>query len=159
GPGIDAKTTMGPAVDQKQMDTDLRYIGIAKEDGARLVTGGKRLTQGALERGFFVEPTIFAGVKRDMRIAREEVFGPVLAVIEAKDEAEALAIANDTPFGLAASIYTSDVGHAMRFCDDIDVGIVHVNNPTVGGEPQLPFGGTKATGLGTREMGPQGVEF
>ncbi len=159
GAGIDPKTTMGPAVDQKQLDTDLRYIGIAKEEGARLVIGGKRLVSGAMERGFYCEPTIFDGVKRSMRIATEEVFGPVLAVLEAKDEAEAVSIANATPFGLAASIYTGDVGHAMRFCDDIDVGIVHINSPTVGGEPQMPFGGTKATGLGTREMGWQGVEF
>lgn len=159
GPGIDAKSTMGPAVDEKQMETDLRYIGIAKEEGAKLVTGGKRMQEGALARGFFVEPTIFSGVKRDTRIAREEVFGPVLAVIEAASEEEAVSIANDTPFGLSASLYTSDVTRSMHFIDDIDVGIVHINSPTVGGEPQMPFGGTKGTGLGTREMGRSGVEF
>lgn len=159
GAGTDKASQMGPAVDAKQLKTDLDYIQIAKGEGARLVCGGERLTAGDLAHGHFVAPTVFAGVTRSMRIAQEEVFGPVLSIIEAGDAAEAVAIANDSAFGLSSSIYSQDINAVMRYIDDIDVGIVHINSPTVGGEPQLPFGGTKGTGLGTREMGRQGVEF
>jgi acyl-CoA reductase-like NAD-dependent aldehyde dehydrogenase len=159
GDGLEAGIEMGPAVDEGQLATDLDYIRIAQEEGAKLVAGGKRLEGGAYDKGFFVEPTLFAGVKPQMRIHQEEVFGPVVAVVEVGDFEEALAAANGVEFGLSASIYTRDSNLAMKFVERAEVGMVHVNNPTVGGEAQLPFGGWKATGVGEREMAEEGAEF
>ncbi|MFN7132187.1 MAG: aldehyde dehydrogenase family protein [Myxococcales bacterium] len=159
GNGLHEGVDMGPAVDEGQLKTDLQYIEIAKSEGARLLTGGNRLTEGFYERGFYVEPTVFDGVRPQMRIAQEEVFGPVLSIIEASGFDEALAAANDSPFGLSSSIYTRDANLAMRFVERSEVGMVHVNNPTVGGEAQLPFGGIKSTGVGEREMAEEGAEF
>jgi aldehyde dehydrogenase (NAD+) len=150
---------MGPAVDQSQMNTDLRYIEIAKEEGAKLLTGGNRLIGGVHQKGFFVEPTIFGDVKGSMRIAKEEVFGPVLSLLPVDDFEQAVHEANNVEFGLASAIYTRDTNLAMRFVEKSEVGMVHVNNPTVGGEAQLPFGGIKNTGLGSREMSEEGAEF
>ena len=109
--------------------------------------------------GFFVAPTIFDQVQRGTTLAREEVFGPVLALQQARDPEEALQIANDVAFGLAASIYTRDYFQAMRFVERAEVGMLHVNQPTVGGEAQLPFGGIKATGVGEKEMAEEGANF
>ena len=159
GDGLHAGVQMGPSVDVDQHQTVLDYINVAHQDGARLVAGGHRLTQDEHAFGFFTEPTVFADCTVNMRIAREEVFGPILACIAVDGYEEALAAANSTPFGLAASVYTRDLVLAQRFTDGIDVGIVHVNNPTVGGEAQLPFGGMKDTGIGQREMGTTGVDF
>jgi acyl-CoA reductase-like NAD-dependent aldehyde dehydrogenase len=159
GDGQEAGIDMGPAVDEGQLATDLDYIRIAQEEGAKLVAGGKRLQGGAYDKGFFVEPTLFTGVKPQMRIHQEEVFGPVVAVVEVGDFEEALAAANGVEFGLSASIYTRDSNLAMKFVERAEVGMVHVNNPTVGGEAQLPFGGWKATGVGEREMAEEGAEF
>ena len=150
---------MGPAVDQSQLDTDLRYIEVARGEGARLVTGGRRLTEGGLDHGYFVEPTVFDGVTTAMRIAQEEVFGPLVAVIRVNGFDAAVEAANAVRYGLSASIFTSDNGNAFRFVDRIEAGIVHVNSGTPGGEAQLPFGGTKATGVGPREQGPGALEF
>jgi aldehyde dehydrogenase (NAD+) len=159
GPGLESGIDMGPAVDEGQLQTDLKYMEIAQGEGARLVAGGKRLRGGSLERGYFVSPTIFAGVKPGMRIHQEEVFGPVLGIVEVNDFEEALAVANGVEFGLSASIYTRDANRAMAFVERAEVGMVHVNNPTVGGEAQLPFGGWKTTGIGEREMAEEGAEF
>jgi aldehyde dehydrogenase (NAD+) len=150
---------MGPAVDQGQLDTDLKYIEIARGEGAELLCGGKRVSGGEFDRGFFVEPTVFGKVRGEMRIAQEEVFGPVLSLIKVSDFEEAVHQANNVEFGLASSIYTRDANLAMRFVERSEVGMVHVNNPTVGGEAQLPFGGIKSTGLGSREMSEEGAEF
>jgi len=157
GPGLEEGVDMGPAVDEGQLRTDLRYIEIGKSEGARLVTGGGRPP--GLERGLFVEPTIFDEVSPDMRIFREEIFGPVLCVSTMSGLDEAIAAANAVEFGLTASIFTSDIDHAMRFVEEIETGMVHVNEPTVGGEAQLPFGGIKATGVGDREMAEEGLHF
>jgi aldehyde dehydrogenase (NAD+) len=156
GPGRDEATDLGPAVDEKQLQTDFSYIGVAREEGARLVHGGRQ-PEGL--PGYFVEPTIFDEVAPGMRIFREEVFGPVLAVSTADSLAEALAIANGVEYGLAASIFTRDIDTALRFVEEAEVGMVHVNEATVGGEAQLPFGGSKGTGIGDREMSEEGLNF
>ncbi|MFZ5471655.1 MAG: aldehyde dehydrogenase family protein [Myxococcota bacterium] len=159
GNGLTEGVDMGPAVDQGQLKTDLDYIQIAQDEGATLAAGGKRLVGGAYDKGYFVEPTVFTGVRPGMRIHQEEVFGPVIAVVEVADFEEALAAANGVEFGLSASIYTRDANVAMKFVEKSEVGMVHVNNPTVGGEAQLPFGGWKSTGVGEREMAEEGAEF
>jgi len=150
---------MGPAVDQGQLETDLEAIAAAKSEGARLLCGGERLRTGEHEHGFFCAPTVFDQVQPGTRLAREEVFGPVLAIQHARDAEEALRLANDVPFGLTASVYSRDYFAVMRFVERAEVGMVHVNQPTVGGEAQLPFGGIKATGVGEKEMAEEGANF
>jgi acyl-CoA reductase-like NAD-dependent aldehyde dehydrogenase len=156
GPGLDEASDLAPAVDRGQFETDLDYIEVARSEGARLVYGGKAPELGG---GYFVEPTIFDGVDPGMRIFREEVFGPVLAVTEASSLSEAIRFANAVEFGLAAGIFTRDNRSVMRFIEESEVGMVHVNEPTIGGEAQLPFGGSKSTGVGPREMGEEGLNF
>src|SRR6266850_2205452 len=159
GSGLEAGIDMGPAVDKSQLETDLKYIAIGQEEGAKLCGGGRRREEGALAHGHFVEPTVFDHVTPAMRIAQEEIFGPVISVIRVKGFEEAMAAANDVRYGLAASIFTRDPSAIFRFADDIEAGIVHINSGTPGGEAQLPFGGTKATGVGPREQGPTALEF
>jgi len=159
GNGLDPKTNVGPSVDDSQLGTVLEYVGIGKSEGATLVRGGARLRDSGRDRGFFVEPTIFDNVQAGMRIAQEEIFGPVLSVIRASDAKSALKVANGVRFGLSASIYTSDVASMFRFVDQLEAGIIHVNSPTVGGEAHIPFGGMKATGVGLREMGSVAIDF
>ncbi|MFN2549962.1 MAG: aldehyde dehydrogenase family protein [Myxococcales bacterium] len=159
GNGMTQGVQMGPAVDMGQLKTDLESIAAAKAEGARLLCGGERLSSGEYERGFFCAPTVFDKVEPGTKLAREEVFGPVLAVMSARDFEEALHLANDVQFGLTASIYTRDYFEAMRFVEKAEVGMVHVNQPTVGGEAQLPFGGIKATGVGEKEMAEEGANF
>ncbi len=159
GDGMDPKTDVGPSVDESQMKTVLRYLTIGREEGATLVVGGRRLDGGSYARGYFVEPTVFDHVTPKMRIFQEEIFGPVLSVCRVSDFDAAVEAANDVPFGLASSIYTQDLTKAIRFVDRSEVGIVHVNNPTVGGEAHLPFGGSKATGVGPREQGSVAIDF
>jgi len=157
GPGLDETSDMGPAVDEKQWKTDLSYIEIAKSEGAQLVTGGG-VPKNA-NGGYFVEPTIFDGVTPDMRIFREEVFGPVLAIGVAQNIEEAIKFSNAVEFGLTTSIFTQDINTILRYVEDVETGMVHVNEPTIGGEAQLPFGGTKNTGVGEREMAEEGLNF
>jgi aldehyde dehydrogenase (NAD+) len=157
GPGLDAASDMGPSVDDRQWQTVMDYIKVGQAEGARLVTGGTR--PDTLKQGYFVEPTIFDGVAPSMRIFKEEIFGPVLAVSTAVSLEEALRFANSVEYGLTTSIFTSDITAVMKFIDEVEVGMVHVNEPTVGGEAQLPFGGTKSTGVGEREMAEEGLNF
>jgi alpha-ketoglutaric semialdehyde dehydrogenase len=159
GDGFEEGVGMGPAVDKSQFETDLRYIEVAKKEGAKCLVGGKALTEGKLAKGYFVAPTIFDGVKPDMTLGQEEVFGPVLAVFRVNDFEEAMKVANSTKFGHTCSIYTSDANLVMRFIGRIEAGMVHINQPTIGGEAQLPFGGVKATGYGNREMSEEGLNF
>jgi aldehyde dehydrogenase (NAD+) len=159
GNGLDPATNVGPSVDEKQLETVLGYVEVGRREGARLVRGGTRVTDDGRDRGFFVSPAIFDGVRADMRIAQEEIFGPVLSVIRVPDVESALRVANGVRYGLSASIYTSDVASMFRFVDRLEAGIVHVNSPTVGGEAHIPFGGTKATGVGLREMGRVAIDF
>jgi aldehyde dehydrogenase (NAD+) len=156
GPGRDEATDLGPAVDEKQLHTNFSYVGVAREEGARLVRGGRQ-PEGL--PGYFVEPTIFDQVGPQMRIFKEEVFGPVLAVCEADSLADALGFANGVEYGLSASIFTRDIDTALRFVEEAEVGMVHINEATVGGEAQLPFGGSKGTGIGDREMSEEGLNF
>jgi aldehyde dehydrogenase (NAD+) len=157
GPGLDETVDMGPAVDEKQWRTDFDYINIGKQEGARLVLGGKRPEQ--LGNGYFVEPTIFDNVTPSMRVFKEEIFGPVLAVTTATTLDEALAFANGVEYGLTTSIFTENIDTILKFVEEVEAGMVHVNEPTIGGEAQLPFGGTKATGVGEREMAEEGLNF
>ena len=154
-PGID----IGPAVDQGQLDTDLKYIEIGKQEGARLVLGGNRLTGGAFDKGYFIEPTIFADVTENMRLAQEEVFGPVLAVMKAKDFTDAMRIANNIPFGLSASVQTTNLSRVFEFVYGCEAGLLTINLPSAGVEYQLPFGGTKDSSFGPKEQGPAAMDF
>ena len=155
GDGIEAGVNMGPAVDNGQFQTVLDYIKIGKEEGAKIALGGNRIG----DKGFYCEPTVFVDVKRGMRIAQEEIFGPVLSIVSVKDFDEAIDAANDSPFGLTSSIFTNDVNKVFRYNEHIETGMTHVNSATVGGEAQMPFGGMKATGVGARECGPTAVDF
>jgi acyl-CoA reductase-like NAD-dependent aldehyde dehydrogenase len=159
GNGLEENVAMGPLVDAKQLTTVMEYIEAGRHQGARLACGGRRLTEGEYARGFFIEPTVFTDVDPGHRIAQEEIFGPVLSVIEVASVDEALRVTNGLRYGLSASIYASDANSIMRFVDRVEVGMVHVNSPTVGGEAQIPFGGIKWSGVGGREMAEEGLEF
>lgn len=155
GNGLDPSTEMGPVVSSSQMDRVLGYIRSGTEDGARLTLGGKRLTDGAFANGFFVQPTIFEGVGRDARIFQEEIFGPVLCALPFKDEDEAVAIANDTRFGLAGDVWSKSLTRIMRVSQGMRSGTLWVNRHLNPG-PEVPFGGYKQSGLG-RETGMEGL--
>ena len=159
GNGLEHGVQIGPAVDADQLQTDLEYIDIAKREGAQLLAGGNRLTGAEYDKGFFIEPTIFGAVTSEMRIAQEEVFGPVLALMVANDVDEAVRIANDVKFGLSASIVSRDLTRVHKFINRIEAGLITVNLPTAGVEYQLPFGGTKESSYGMREQGPQALDF
>ncbi|HSL21917.1 MAG TPA: aldehyde dehydrogenase family protein [Vicinamibacterales bacterium] len=153
GDGIDQKTQMGPAVSESQLKTDMDYVGIGKNEGATLLCGGNRLDKGAYAKGYFHEPTIFAEVDPKMRIAREEIFGPVVSVIPCRSLEQAIDIGNGVEYGLSASIYTQDINRAFTAMRELYTGLFYVNAPTIGAEVHLPFGGTKNTGNGHRESG------
>jgi acyl-CoA reductase-like NAD-dependent aldehyde dehydrogenase len=153
GDGLDPKTQMGPSNSESQLQTVMKYVQIGKDEGAKLATGGHRLEKGAYARGFFHEPTVFADVDPGMRIAREEIFGPVVSVMSCTSLDEAIAIGNSVEYGLSASIYTQDINRAFTAMRDLYTGIFYVNAPTIGAEVHLPFGGTKNTGNGHREAG------
>lgn len=156
GRGLDPGTHMGPVINEAQMKKVLGYIEIGKKEGARLVLGGNRLNDGNYSKGFFIEPTVFADVAPEMRIAQEEIFGPVASVIRSKDLKDAIGIANGVRYGLSSSIYTQDVNSSAIAERDLEAGIVYINAPTIGAEVQLPFGGTKRSGLGRKEAGGRG---
>src|SRR6185436_14968097 len=152
-PGID----IGPVVDGRQLEKDLRYIEIGRNEGGRLVFGGERLRRAT--DGYYLAPAIFTETTPAMRINREEIFGPVAAVIKVKDYDEALAVANDTPFGLSAGIVTTSLKHASHFKRHSQAGMVMVNLPTAGVDYHVPFGGRKASSYGPREQGRYAIEF
>ena len=153
GDGLDENVDMGPLINQQAREKVLRYIDIGRQEGARLLIGGGVHEAGACAQGYFFQPTIFDRVKPSMRIAREEIFGPVLSILEIQSLEEAIQVLNNTPYGLSSSIYTSDVGRAFRAMRDIEAGITYINGPTIGAEVHLPFGGVKDTGNGHREAG------
>ncbi len=159
GNGLDESVEMGPAVNERQLTTDLNYIDIGKKEGAKLVSGGNRLDNGDYQHGWFLEPTVFTDVDPKMRIAQEEIFGPVVSIIPCNDLEHAIAIANDIEYGLSSSLYTKDVNKAFAAVRDLETGITYINAPTIGAEVHLPFGGTKATGNGHREGGIGAIDF
>jgi len=154
GNGLEASTDMGPVVNASQVEKAAQYVEIGKKEGAKLLWGGEVLTSGPYRHGFFFSPTVFGGVKPDMRIAQEEIFNPITAIIEFRDFEEAIKIHNETSYGLSSSIYTQDVNLACRAIRDLEAGITYVNAPTIGAEVHLPFGGVKDTGNGHRDAGP-----
>ncbi|HEY1340255.1 MAG TPA: aldehyde dehydrogenase family protein, partial [Bryobacteraceae bacterium] len=159
GDGMQAGIEIGPCVDQAQMDTVLRYIEIGRKESGEPKAGGRRLTDGAFAKGWFVEPTIFADVQENHTIAREEIFGPVLAVMRAKDFEDAMRIANNIPFGLSSSIQTGNLSRAFEYIYRAEAGLLTVNLPSAGVEYQLPFGGSKDSSFGPKEQGPAALEF
>jgi len=150
-------TDVGPVVSADQLEQDLDYLTIGRGEGAELVHGGARLERET--EGYFLEPALFVGTSNEMRVNREEIFGPIATVIRATDADEALALANETEFGLSAGVCTTSLAHATRFCDGLQAGIVTVNLPTAGVDFHVPFGGTKASSSGSREQGRYAVEF
>jgi aldehyde dehydrogenase (NAD+) len=158
GNGLDPDIQVGPSVSEGQLQTVMNYVEIGQQEGARLAAGGHRLGKGGFARGWFHEPTVFADVDPQMRIAQEEIFGPVVSVMRCRSLDEAIEIGNDVAYGLSASIYTRDVNAAFRAMRDIYTGIFYVNAPTIGAEVHLPFGGTKATGNGHREAGTAALD-
>lgn len=159
GNGLDESVEMGPAVNEAQMNTDLSYVEIGKSEGAKLLCGGNRLDQGDYKYGWFLEPTVFGDVDPKMRIAQEEIFGPVVSIIPCDDLDQAIEIANDIDYGLSSALYTKDVNKAFRAMRDLYAGITYINAPTIGAEVHLPFGGVKATGNGHREGGIGAIDF
>lgn len=153
GPGLDESHQVGPIVNEKQMLRILEYIAIGQKEGARLLLGGERRREGGLEHGYFLAPTIFGDANPSMRIAQEEIFGPVATVLACDGLDDAIAMANGVAYGLSAALYTSHVNAAFRALRDLDSGIVYVNAPTIGAEVHLPFGGVRNTGNGHRESG------
>jgi len=158
GDGLAHDTEMGPVVSDSQLKTVMKYVEIGQQEGARLVCGGHRLTAAAFAKGFFHEPTVFADVEPSMRVAQEEIFGPVVSVIRCRSFDEAVTMGNNVQYGLSASIYTQDVNRAFAAMRDMYTGIFYVNAPTIGAEVHLPFGGTKATGNGHREAGTAALD-
>jgi aldehyde dehydrogenase (NAD+) len=159
GDGLDASVEVGPQINRQQVDTSAKYVDIGKDEGAKLELGGDRPKGSAYDHGWFFEPTVFTGVDPAMRIAQEEIFGPVVSLISCENFEQSIQIANCIPYGLSSAIYTRDVNRAFRAMRDIDAGITYVNAPTIGAEVHLPFGGTKATGNGHREGGMGAIDF
>ncbi|WP_417790555.1 aldehyde dehydrogenase family protein [Terasakiella pusilla] len=155
GDARDASTQIGPVIDERQLEKDLEYVEIAKAEGATLACGGERLDG----NGYFMSPALFTDTRNDMRINQEEVFGPVATIIKAKDYDEALALANDTEFGLSAGICTTSLKYATHFKANVKAGMVMVNLPTAGVDYHVPFGGTKGSSYGSREQGRYAAEF
>jgi acyl-CoA reductase-like NAD-dependent aldehyde dehydrogenase len=154
---LKAGTHIGPVVDERQLATDTDYIAIGKQEGAKLAFGGETITRD--NPGFYLQPTLFTEATNQMRISREEIFGPVASVIRVKDYEEALSVANDTPFGLSAGIATTSLKHATHFKRNSEAGMVMVNLPTAGVDFHVPFGGRKASSFGSREQGKYAAEF
>jgi alpha-ketoglutaric semialdehyde dehydrogenase len=159
GNGLDETVDMGPAVNEAQLKTDLSYVEIGREEGAKMVCGGNRLEKGDYQYGWFMEPTVFIDVDPKMRIAQEEIFGPVVSIIPCDDLENAIEIANGIEYGLSSALYTKDVNRAFQAMRDLYAGITYINAPTIGAEVHLPFGGTKATGNGHREGGIGAIDF
>jgi aldehyde dehydrogenase (NAD+) len=159
GNGLDEEVEMGPAINERQLTSDLNYIEIGRSEGAKIKTGGHRLEEGDYRYGWFLQPTVFADVDPKMRIAQEEIFGPVVSLIPCEDLEDAIEIANGIEYGLSSSLYTRDVNKAFSAIRDLQAGITYINAPTIGAEVHLPFGGVKATGNGHREGGVGAIDF
>ncbi len=158
GAGTDSNTDVGPLVNSTQLKRVSDYLEIARNEGAKILIGGQVARGEELKNGYFFQPTILDDVTPDMRVAREEIFGPVVSLIEVNSFAEAIEIINDTPYGLSSSVYTRDVNRAFQAMRDIEAGITYINGPTIGAEVHLPFGGVKQTGNGHREAGSTALD-
>ncbi|TVP67924.1 MAG: aldehyde dehydrogenase family protein [Nodularia sp. (in: Bacteria)] len=158
GAGNDPETEVGPIINQQQLQRVSEYMDIAREDGATVLIGGKIADAGSLENGYFFQPTILDDVTPNMRVAREEIFGPVVALIKVTSFEQAIAILNDSNYGLSSSVYTRDINRAFTAMRDIEAGITYINGPTIGAEVHLPFGGVKQTGNGHREAGTTALD-
>jgi acyl-CoA reductase-like NAD-dependent aldehyde dehydrogenase len=158
GSGLDPQVELAPVINATQKERVLNYIEVGRQEGAVVLTGGNELTGGEYDKGNFIAPTVFDAMTPDMRIAQEEIFGPVTGIISTGDVEEAIAIANSTKYGLSCSIYTRDITNAYKAITELEFGVVYVNAPTIGAEVQLPFGGMKSTGNGHREAGPQSLD-
>ena len=158
GNPLDPDTRVGPLVGKEQFEKVLKYLELGKRE-ARLACGGHSIQSANGARGYFVQPTVFDGVQAGSRLAQEEIFGPVLAVIRVRDFEESIAAANSVRYGLTASIFTSDANRVFQAADRLECGMVHINSPTVGGEAHVPFGGVKGTGYGERECGSSAIDF
>jgi acyl-CoA reductase-like NAD-dependent aldehyde dehydrogenase len=159
GNGLETGIEVGPSVDERQLATVIDYVGIAREEGARVLCGGDRLSSGPHARGWFSSPAVVTAVEPGMRIAQEEVFGPVLAVMPARDLDHAIELANGVRFGLSAGVCTRSLTSAYEFMHRVEAGLVMVNLPSAGVEYHVPFGGSKASSLGMREQGSVAVDF
>lgn len=159
GNGMDAGSWLGPCASERQMETVLSYIQKGKDEGAQLLCGGNRPQENQLIDGFYVEPTVFGGVTSQMTISQEEIFGPVLGLIQVDTLEDAIQTANDVMYGLSASIYTRNIGTMMSFIQDMDAGMVRINAETAGVELQAPFGGMKQSSSHSREQGQSAIEF
>jgi alpha-ketoglutaric semialdehyde dehydrogenase len=158
GNGLDSRVQVGPCISERQRETVARYVEIGKNEGAKLLCGGEKIADGDLARGFFFAPTVFGEATPDMRISREEIFGPVTTIIPIESFEEGVRVANAVEYGLSGSVYTRDVDRAFRAMRDFETGIFYVNSSTIGAEVHLPFGGIKNTGNGHREAGIAGLE-
>ena len=158
GSGLEPDVELAPVINEKQKDRILEYIEIGKKEGAKVLTGGEELSGDGYDKGNFLRPTVFDEMTPDMRIAQEEIFGPVTGIIRTDDVDEAIGIANSVQYGLSASIYTHDITNVFKAVTELEFGVVYVNAPTIGAEVQLPFGGMKSTGNGHREAGPQSLD-
>jgi acyl-CoA reductase-like NAD-dependent aldehyde dehydrogenase len=158
GNGLDPEVELAPVINEKQKDRILGYIELGQQEGAKVLTGGEELTGKSYENGFFVAPTVFDDMTTDMRIAREEIFGPVTGIIRTTSVDEALEMANSVDYGLSCSIYTHDITNTFKAVQRLEFGLVYVNAPTIGAEIQVPFGGMKNTGNGHREAGPHALD-
>lgn len=159
GNGMESDSWMGPVASENQLNNVLSYIEKGKAEGAELLHGGNQLTEGDSAHGYFVEPTVFDNVTADMTIAREEIFGPVLALMKVETIEEALEMANDSEYGLSASIFTTNIGNMLEFINEMDAGLVRVNAESAGVELQAPFGGMKQSSSHSREQGRAAIEF
>jgi len=158
GNGLDPSVQIGPVINKSQLTSVNDYVKIGEREGAKLLYGGKILNDGNYADGCFHQPTVFGEVKPGMRIAQEEIFGPVTAIIKVDSFEEAIKVANGTDYGLSLSMYTKDVNRAFRAMEELESGIVYINAPTIGAEIQLPFGGIKQTGNGHREAGTTAID-
>jgi aldehyde dehydrogenase (NAD+) len=156
GDGLQKGTDVGPVINESQFNKILKYIEIGKKEGAKLILGGKAYQKGNCSKGYFIDPTIFTEATPEMRIAQEEIFGPVVSVIKAEDLKDAIQIVNRTPYGLSSAIYTQDVNSSAIAERDLETGIVYINASTIGAEIHLPFGGIKHSGYGRKEAGGRG---
>jgi acyl-CoA reductase-like NAD-dependent aldehyde dehydrogenase len=158
GNGLDPDVELAPVINEQQKNRVLEYISVGQQEGAKVLTGGEELTGGDYANGYFLAPTVFDNMTPEMRIAKEEIFGPVTGIMKVDSVEEAIAVANGTKYGLSCAIYTHNITNVFKAVQQLEFGVVYVNAPTIGAEIQVPFGGMKNTGNGHREAGPQAMD-